>query len=162
MKLYLKSKATFGSDGYFRKARTYLANCINFWLNLLHEVLLCKVSWHYATSYLYKPFCFVLKSLYIWHHLIVMCSVSNILQINSPRAYSTIIGWRLCAMHTDSQHVFKVVEHMAVQFTVFTIYKDAENTIFALEWSNIHLLINQLIMLILLVKEPRLVQSILE
>ena len=36
MKLYLKLKATFGPNGYFRKAHTYLGNCINFWLNLLN------------------------------------------------------------------------------------------------------------------------------
>ena len=35
MKLYLKSKATFGPNWYFRKAHTYLTNCMNFWLKLL-------------------------------------------------------------------------------------------------------------------------------
>lgn len=41
VKLYLESKATFGLYRYFRKAHRHLANCMNFWLNLLY---LSKVS----------------------------------------------------------------------------------------------------------------------
>ena len=60
MKLYLKSKATFGPNGYFRKAHTYLAdsNYMNFWLKFKIHLFLSKVSWQCATSHLYKPFSF--------------------------------------------------------------------------------------------------------
>ena len=36
MKLYFKSKATFGLNGCFRKAHTYLINCMDLCLNLLY------------------------------------------------------------------------------------------------------------------------------
>ena len=32
MKLYLRFKATFGPDAYFRKVLTYLANCMDIFL----------------------------------------------------------------------------------------------------------------------------------
>ena len=39
MKLYLKSKVSFGPDGYYRKAHKHLVNHFNFWLNLLYLLL---------------------------------------------------------------------------------------------------------------------------
>ena len=41
MKLYLKCKANFGPDGYFRKAHTYLTHCMDVWLNLLYLLARC-------------------------------------------------------------------------------------------------------------------------
>ena len=40
MKLYLKSKATFDPNEYFRKAHMYLTNCMDFWLNLVYLLVL--------------------------------------------------------------------------------------------------------------------------
>ena len=87
MKLYLKSKATFGLDGQFTKAHLYLANCLHFWLNLLYQQVRFPDSVQPVISV--NLFCSHFKFFVdlTWFDCIrnVWC-VSNMLQINSFRA----------------------------------------------------------------------------
>ena len=114
MKLCLKSKATFGFHGYFWKAHMHLANCLNFWINLLY-------LWaRFLDSVQPVIFCSVLKTLHIWCHLIVMCSVFQTCfrSIACMHTLPQLVEVYVQAMHTDSQHMFK---HIEVKLTIFTI-----------------------------------------